>query len=82
MSAMSDLDLRLQELAGRAYDDLEDQLYDPDPAVDGYDKAGQRRHVLSLLKDLARNAAGLVLRDLDRAASAKKTEKVCEGEQS
>ena len=42
MSAMSDLDVRLQELVERYYNSLEDQLYDPDPEVDGY--------VLSLIK--------------------------------
>ena len=41
MSAMSDLDVRLQELAERYYNSLEDQLYDPDPKVDGYGKERQ-----------------------------------------
>jgi hypothetical protein len=35
---MSDLDVRLQELVERYYNSLEDQLYDPDPQVDGYGK--------------------------------------------
>ena len=61
MSAMSDLDVRLQELAERYYNSLEDQLYDPDPKVDGYDKEGQKQYVLDLLRDLAREAANLAL---------------------
>ena len=61
MSAMSDLDVRLQELAERYYNSLEDQLYDPDPKVDGYGKEGQKQYVLDLLRDLAREAANLAL---------------------
>ena len=49
MSAMSDLDVRLQELAERYYNSLEDQLYDPDPEVDGYGKERQRQYILALL---------------------------------
>ena len=60
MSAMSDLDIRLQELAERYYNSVEDQLYDPDPKVDGYDKDRQKQYVLDLLTDLAREAASLV----------------------
>jgi hypothetical protein len=61
MSAMSDLDVRLQELAERYYNSLEDQLYDPDPKVDGYGKVGQKQYILDLLRDLARDAASLAL---------------------
>ena len=60
MSAMSDLDVRLQELAERYYNSLEDQLYDPDPKVDGYGKERQKQYILDLLADLAREAATLV----------------------
>ena len=60
MSAMSDLDVRLQELAERYYNSLEDQLYDPDPAVDGYGKERQKQYILDLLVDLAREAVTLV----------------------
>ena len=60
MSAMSDLDVRLQELAERYYNSLEDQLYDPDPEVDGYGKERQKQYILDLLADLAREAATLV----------------------
>ena len=63
MSAISDLDIRLQELAERYYNALEDQLYDPDPKMDGYDKEGQKQYILGLLQDLAREAASLVLGD-------------------
>ena len=35
MSTMSDLDVRLQELAEHYYGLLEDQLYYPHPEVDG-----------------------------------------------
>ena len=62
MSAMSDLDVRLQELAERYYDSLEDQLYDPDPKAGGYGKQRQQEYMLGLLQDLAREAASLVLR--------------------
>jgi hypothetical protein len=63
MSAMSDLDVRLQELVERYYNSLEDQLYDPDPRVDGYDKERQKQYIRDLLRDLARDAAGLTLGD-------------------
>jgi len=59
MSAMSDLDVRLRELAERYYNSLEDQLYDPDPQVDGYGKERQKQYILDLLQDLARDAASL-----------------------
>ncbi len=59
MSIPSDLDSRLQELAERIYRSLEDQLYDPNPAVDGYDKESQKQYILGLLGDLAREAARL-----------------------
>jgi hypothetical protein len=61
MSAMSDLDVRLQELVDRYYNSLEDQLYDPDPQVDGYGKERQKQYILDLLRDLARDAASLAL---------------------
>ena len=68
MSATSDLDVRLQELVERYYNSLEDQLYDPDPQVDGYGKERQRQYILELLRDLARDAANLALgRDLAEA---------------
>jgi hypothetical protein len=59
MSAVSDLDARFGELAERYYHSLEDQLYDPDPEVDGYDKPRQRQHILELLQDLAQEAIAL-----------------------
>jgi hypothetical protein len=58
---MSDQDVRLQELAERYYNSLEDQLYDPDLQVDGYGKERQRQYILELLQDLARDAASLAL---------------------
>ena len=61
MSAMSDLDVRLQELAERYYNSLEDQLYDPDPKVDGYGKERQKQYILDMLWDLDRDAASLAL---------------------
>ena len=61
MSAMSDLDVRLQELVERYYNSLEDQIYDPDPQVDGYGKERQKQYILELLRDLARDAASLAL---------------------
>ena len=61
MSAMSDLDVRLQELVDRYHNSLEDQLYDPDPQVDGYGKESQQEYILGLLQDLARDAASLAL---------------------
>ena len=68
MSAMSDLDVRLQELVERYYNSLEDQLYDPDPQVDGYGKERQKQYILELLRDLVRDAASLALgRDLTEA---------------
>jgi len=60
MSAMSDLDVQLQELAERYYNSLEDQLYDPDQGVDGYGKQRQKQYILDLLAELARAAATLV----------------------
>ena len=68
MSAMSGLDVRLQELVERYYNSLEDQLYDPDPQVEGYGKERQKQYILELLRDLARDAASLALgRDLTEA---------------
>ena len=61
MSAMSDLDARLQELVERYYNSLEDQLYAPDLQVDGYGKERQKEYILDLLRDLARDAASLAL---------------------
>ena len=61
MTAMSDLDVRLQELVERYYSSLEDQLYDPSPQVDGYGKERQKQYILDLLSDLARDAASLAL---------------------
>ena len=61
MSAMSDIDVRLQELVERYYNSLEDQLYDPDPQVDGYGKERQKQYILELLGDLARDAVSLAL---------------------
>ena len=60
MSAMSDLDVRLQELVERYYNSLEEQLYDPDPKVDGYGKERQKQYILDLLADLAKEAATLI----------------------
>ena len=59
MSATSDLDIRLQELVERYYNSLEDQLYDPDPQVDGYGKERQKQYILELLGNLARDAVSL-----------------------
>ena len=59
MSATSDLDIRLQEVIERYYNSLEDQLYDPDPQVDGYGKERQKQYILGLLGDLARDAVSL-----------------------
>ena len=59
MSATSDLDIRLQALVERYYNSLEDQLYDPDPKVDGYGKERQKQYILGLLGDLARDAVSL-----------------------
>ena len=61
MSSISDLDVRLQELVERCCNALEDQLYDPDPQVDGYGKERQMQYILDLLRDLARDAASLAL---------------------
>jgi hypothetical protein len=61
MSNPPSLDTLLQELAERTYRSLEDQLYDPKPAVDGYDKERQREYILGLLSDLAQEAACLAL---------------------
>jgi hypothetical protein len=44
MNATPDLDARLQELVERYYNSLEDQLHDPDPQVDGYDKETEAVH--------------------------------------
>jgi hypothetical protein len=60
MSDSSDLDDRLQDLVNRYYNSLEDQLYDPDPLVDGYGKETQKQYVLDLLADLAKEAANLI----------------------
>ena len=60
MSDTSALDDRLQDLIHRYYNSLEDQLYDPDPQVDGYSKETQEQYVLDLLADLAKEAANLV----------------------
>ena len=59
MNAMSDLDVRLQELVERYYNSLEGQLYDPDPQVDGYNKERQKQYILELLGDLAQDAVSL-----------------------
>ena len=59
MSATSEPDIRLQELVERYYNSLEDQLYDPDPQVDGYGKERQKQYILELLGDLARDAVSL-----------------------
>lgn len=53
---MPDLYNRLSRLAARYYDLLEDQLYDPQQGVDFYGKEQQRRHIISLLRDLAHEA--------------------------
>jgi uncharacterized protein (UPF0297 family) len=60
MSDTSALDDRLQDLVNRYYNSLEDQLYDPDPQVDGYGKETQKQYVLDLLTDLARETASLI----------------------
>jgi hypothetical protein len=60
MNAISELNGRLQDLVHRYYNSLEDQLYDPDPQVDGYSKETQKQYVLDLLADLAKEAANLV----------------------
>jgi hypothetical protein len=60
MNGISDLDDRLQDLVHRYYNSLEDQLYDPDPQVDGYSKEAQKQYVLDLLTDLTKEAANLV----------------------
>jgi hypothetical protein len=59
MTSTSTLNVQFQELAERYYDLLEDQLYDPQPEVDGYGKEKQRQHVINLLRDLAHDAASL-----------------------
>lgn len=61
MSNSPGFDAQLQELVERTYRSLEDQLYDPKPEVDGYDKERQREYILGLLGDLARDAARLAL---------------------
>jgi hypothetical protein len=60
MSDPSAFDDRLQNLVKRYYNSLQDQLYDPDPQVDGYGKERQKQYVLDLLADLAREAASLI----------------------
>ena len=55
--AVVDPDARLQQLAERYYNLLADQLYDPQPEVDGYCKETQRRYILNLLRNLAEAAA-------------------------
>ena len=60
MSVSSDLDVYLQALAEHYYSSLEDQLYDPDPKVDGYGKERQKQYIVGLLVDLAREATTLV----------------------
>jgi hypothetical protein len=57
MSNPPAIDAQLQELVERTYRSLEDQLYDPKPEVDGYDKERQQEYILGLLGDLAREAA-------------------------
>lgn len=61
MSHPPGLDAQLQDLVERTYRSLEDQLYDPKPEVDGYDKERQKEYLLGLLSDLARDAARLAL---------------------
>jgi hypothetical protein len=61
MSRPPGLDAQLQVLVERTYRSLEDQLYDPKLAVDGYDKERQREYILGLLGDLAHDAARLAL---------------------
>ena len=61
MSNSPGFDAQLQELVERTYRSLEDQLYDPKPQVDGYDKERQREYILGLLADLAHDAARLAL---------------------
>ena len=68
MSTPPGLDSQLQELVERTYHSLEDQLYDPKPAVDGYDKELQQEYILGLLGDLAREAARLTLGDIPNKA--------------
>ncbi len=68
MSSRPDLDAQLHELVERTYRSLEDQLYDPKPAVDGYDKERQQQYVIGLLSDLARDAANLALGSIPREA--------------
>ena len=63
MSQPSGLDAQLQELVERTYRSLEDQLYDPRPEVDGYDKERQHEYILGLLGDLAREAARLAMEE-------------------
>ncbi|MBN1659499.1 MAG: hypothetical protein JXA93_13930 [Anaerolineae bacterium] len=55
--AVVDPDARLQQLAERYYNLLADQLYDPQPEVDGYRKETQRRYITNLLRNLAEAAA-------------------------
>lgn len=60
MNSPSNLDTQLQELAKRYYCLLEDQLYDPQPHVDGYDKKHQQKLVTNLLRDLVHEATSLI----------------------
>jgi hypothetical protein len=68
MSTPPGLATQLQELVERTFRSLEDQLYDPKPAVDGYDKERQQEYILGLLGDLAREAARLALGDVPNEA--------------
>ena len=53
----------MQELAERYYRLLEDQLFDPQTHVDGYDKEHQQEYVTKLLRDLAHETANLTPRN-------------------
>ena len=61
MSTPPGLDAQLHELVEGTFRSLEDQLYDPKPEVDGYDKEHQQEYILGLLGDLAREAVRLAL---------------------
>lgn len=54
------MELQLKQLASVYYTRLEDQLYDPEESVDGYDKTHQERHVIGLLYQLGCDAVSLV----------------------
>jgi len=60
MKQINRQDGTLQELAKRYYGLLEDQLYDPQPEVDGYGKKKQKQYITNLLRDLAHDAANLI----------------------